>query len=227
MYKLTIEGKDLNELKTAVADLNSSLNGEFTVNTTAPVESIKLTEEETEAIYGDSEVEEVKPFEMPVVPVIATAPVVIDGLELDGEGISWDERIHTSAKTKTVKGIWKNKRGVDKALVAQVKAEQLGNVTSPAPVATVTEVAPVEVATPIVPAMPTLPAMNNGHTVETFTANFPMVIAGLIQENKIGQDWINSLNAHFGVTEIHTISDEQKAGVFDVLVQQNLITKVG
>ena len=51
----------------------------------------------------------------------AAAP---EGVDVDREGIPWDGRIHSSAKTKLVKGdTWKIKRGTDPALVEQVKAE--------------------------------------------------------------------------------------------------------
>lgn len=47
-----------------------------------------------------------------------------NGVELDKEGLPWDSRIHASTKTKTVKGEWKAKKGInDDAMVARVKAE--------------------------------------------------------------------------------------------------------
>jgi len=59
------------------------------------------------------------------------------GGELDANGRAWDGRIHTEAKTKLKSGAWKLRRGVDKALVAQIEAgqPQLAD-TSPAPPAT-------------------------------------------------------------------------------------------
>lgn len=47
--------------------------------------------------------------------------------ELDLEGFPWDSRIHTKAKSKLAGGAWKLTPGVDKALVAQVRAEYLAN----------------------------------------------------------------------------------------------------
>jgi hypothetical protein len=43
---------------------------------------------------------------------------------VDGTGFRWDERIHSSSKKQTAKGLWKMKRGVSPALIAQVKKEQ-------------------------------------------------------------------------------------------------------
>jgi len=66
----------------------------------------------------------------------AAAPAT--GVELDAEGIPWDERIHAGTKTKTVKNIWKAKKGLNdeaavNAIKAELKARAAGGV--PAPVA--------------------------------------------------------------------------------------------
>lgn len=54
---------------------------------------------------------------------------------VDSEGLPWDGRIHSSSKEKLVKdSTWKLKRGVDKALVEQVKAELRGVMAIPADV---------------------------------------------------------------------------------------------
>lgn len=43
--------------------------------------------------------------------------------DLDSSGLAWDERIHSTGKTQNNNGTWKLRRGVDKQLVEQVKAE--------------------------------------------------------------------------------------------------------
>lgn len=53
-------------------------------------------------------------------PEADTTPTV------DNRGMKWDERIHASSKAINVDGTWRNKRGVDKDLLAQVEAELLG-----------------------------------------------------------------------------------------------------
>jgi len=61
----------------------------------------------------------------------ANAPAV----ELDKTGLPWDERIHASTKSKLKSGEWKEKRGVDPALIASVTAELRAIPTgAPAPV---------------------------------------------------------------------------------------------
>jgi len=43
--------------------------------------------------------------------------------EVDKAGYPWDGRIHAGTKTKTTKGVWKLKRGIDAALITSVQAE--------------------------------------------------------------------------------------------------------
>jgi len=44
-------------------------------------------------------------------------------VQLDSEGLPWNERIHTSARTKIANGTWKLKRGITPDLVEIVKEE--------------------------------------------------------------------------------------------------------
>lgn len=46
--------------------------------------------------------------------------------DVDVRGLPWDERIHASSKAINADGTWRNKRGIDKALLAQVEAELQG-----------------------------------------------------------------------------------------------------
>ncbi len=92
------------------------------------------------------------------VPNVPTAPGMVaptasgaapstpaSGVELDKNGLPWDERIHAGTKTKLKSGEWKAKKSVDPALVASVESELRARVAaSPAPVA----------AVPAVPAAP-------------------------------------------------------------------------
>lgn len=64
----------------------------------------------------------------PAVETAAPAPApAANEVELDSDGMPWDERIHTDKKTKVKAGTWKYKRGVDKSLVEQVEAEHRAN----------------------------------------------------------------------------------------------------
>lgn len=79
-------------------------------------------------------------------PVPTGLPVTTPGA-LDADGIPWDNRIHTAAKTQCKDGTWKLRPGVDKDLVAQVKAQLQGVQALPVP-------APPVEAAPTIPAPP-------------------------------------------------------------------------
>ena len=66
----------------------------------------------------------------PTAPLEATA-----GVELDANGTPWNAEVHAGSKTKTAKGVWKAKRGVDKTVVAQVEAQDRARIAgTPQPV---------------------------------------------------------------------------------------------
>lgn len=84
---------------------------------------------------------------------------------VDSAGIPWDGRIHSENKTTNKDGTWRNKRGVDPAIVAQVMDELRG---APAPVGIheaatkpvesfTTTPAPIAAATPPAPPAPVAP----------------------------------------------------------------------
>lgn len=56
---------------------------------------------------------------------IPSNPAANANLDLDAEGLPWDERIHSSNHKKTDKGFWRAKRNVQPALESKVKAELL------------------------------------------------------------------------------------------------------
>lgn len=67
----------------------------------------------------------------------AEAPAAMENPEgapaVDSRGFPWDERIHTSSKATNADGTWRNRRGVDKDLVAEVEAELRGEPAAPPP----------------------------------------------------------------------------------------------
>lgn len=92
------------------------------------------------------------------VDLSATAPTV----ELDKNGIPWDERIHAGTKRKNADRTWSLKKGVDKELAAQIIAEYQsagGGVEAPtAPSKPSAPAAPSAPAKPGVPAAPSKPS---------------------------------------------------------------------
>lgn len=82
---------------------------------------------------------------------------VTTAVELDKNGIPWDERIHAGTKRKNADGTWSLKKGVDKELAAQIIAEYQ-SATPTAPATTTVPAAPAAPAAPAKPSAPTPPA---------------------------------------------------------------------
>ena len=87
------------------------------------------------------------------------------------------------------------------------------------------DVAPpvIEVAAPPV----SMPNMSSGHTLETFTNNFAMIVGTLITDGKIDQAYLNSLKDYFKVEQIWDVTPEQKAEMFNSFAEFGFIQKVG
>lgn len=56
--------------------------------------------------------------------------------EVDSEGVPWDERIHSGAKSRTAKGAWTRRRNVDDITFAKISAELKASVAGNAAPAT-------------------------------------------------------------------------------------------
>lgn len=78
-------------------------------------------------------------------------------VELDKNGIPWDERIHAGTKRKNADGTWSLKKGVDKELAAQIIAEYQ-SAAQEKPSAPAAPSAPTPPAPPAAPAKPGVPA---------------------------------------------------------------------
>ena len=109
----------------------------------------------------------------------------------DKRGMPWDERIHASTKTINADGTWRNKKGVDKELLASVEAALLGTVTAVAPV--------VAAPMPQLPGMPPLPG------VAAAPAEAPEYTAfvGFVARNTppITPDYLKAVLLQYGVAD--------------------------
>lgn len=74
-------------------------------------------------------------------------------IEYDSRGFPWDSRIHQDSRNKKISGVWKNRKGIDPAIVHTVEAELEPRRQLPQPAQTsfVPPIAP-GAQTPIVPA---------------------------------------------------------------------------
>lgn len=106
--------------------------------------------------------------ELPTAPPPPPGPAVAP--ELDSRGLPWDGRIHASNRAKKIDGAWKNKRGVDVAMISQIEGAPA------APAAPLVTAAPPPPA-PAAPSVVTAPAPPS-------TASAPTVVdfRGLMQK---------------------------------------------
>lgn len=84
----------------------------------------------------------------------AAAPAAV---QTDSEGNVWDVRIHSGGKSTIANGTWKLKKGVDKALVDQINAQNRSLVATPLPSATPTLTVVPASLPPLVAPLPELP----------------------------------------------------------------------
>ena len=81
-----------------------------------------------------------------------------EGVELDKNGVPWDERIHAGTKRKNADGTWSLKKGVDKELAAQIIAEYQSAPAAPSkPSAPTAPSAPAKPGVPAAPSKPSAP----------------------------------------------------------------------
>jgi hypothetical protein len=140
----------------------------------------------------------------------ALSPVVVDQqqnntppanvgtvVDLDGEGMPWDPRIHASTKTRTQKGLWTKKKGVDddtyntitaslKSTAAAPPAPPAGSLPPPPSPAGASSLPPPPVAQ--APEYTELVTLLAQHT------NSPDNPTG-----RLTQEWIATALKHYGV----------------------------
>lgn len=254
IYSVTVKGRSMREFKAAVQDLYNEVF-EVTANTVKGLSVTKNLDTAKPAVEEDDYVEEsaistahLNNVHNNVVPLNSVQQNV-NNVEVDSNGFRWDGRIHSSSKVRNNDGTWKKRKGVDKAVIAQVENELRGNVaTQPvqqtytppvqpvqqpqyqAPVAQPDYSQQVQYQQPVAQpqyqapvAPPMQQNMNQGYTVDSFVQNFPMAITDLINRKKIDQNYVQQLNAYFQVEQIWQASDAQKAQLFNTLRETGIV----
>ncbi len=159
---------------------------------------------EVDAAFNDAR--EVLGFDTDAIePGTVAAAQSTDGVERDVNGLPWDQRIHGSAHNKNKDGTWKNIKGVDKTLLAQVEA-QLKATSAAVPAAVALPlplpgaVLPLPGATIPLPgaAIPSLPPANPEFT------NFVAFIAANTKSEsnpsgRLNDEWVKATLAANGV----------------------------
>lgn len=225
MFQVTCKGRSLSELKKSVEAALAELHGEVGAG------SVDFKMPATPAIKDEEYVDESEISTHSNVAHIQQVTPAVDMNELDSKGMPWIKGLHSSSKAKVKDGSWKYARGTTDAQIAQAEASYKSAQPVQAPVAAAPVQqpvqqpvqAPVQQITP--PPMPQ--QMGTGHTLETFCANFPMIIGTLVQKGTITSEYVGQLNSYFNVDQIWKLNDQQKALVFNDFVTWGYVTKVG
>lgn len=231
-FKILIVAENASDLKQKSLELAESFGQQ-----TRPVEVKELVTTDRavkeELVKAEEPKKEVK-FD------IGPAKAVDLEAELDSSGLPWDERIHVDSKTKKADGTWINRRKLDDEVKAKVEAE----LRSKYPVVTIKDSTPEVAFAPVqsapaavmpampVPPMPAAPVpslvklgVNDLHTLETFKANLPHLLIGLVNNGKLTDGYIDSIKNWLSIKElVDVIGDEEKAkALFDLFIQYNFL----
>lgn len=85
-----------------------------------------------EQAFGTAQITHSEAPDVPFGVIFPDAPVMVD-IDLDAEGLPWDERIHSSNHKQSANGVWMKRRGVLPTIDAQVRAELRQTYPAPAP----------------------------------------------------------------------------------------------
>lgn len=181
-------------------------------------------------------------------PIVPVNP----GVELDSAGMPHDPRIHSDAKTKLKNGLWRLKKNLEPEVFEKVTKEITTPndpvVIPPPPPPTVAVEIPKEVqtvqqpvATPQQTASPAslleekkydaipIPTVGKpAHTCASFSEHLMSIIADLINQGKITQDYIEQLKTYFGIKEIWNVrkSGKQTQELYETFAKCGFITAV-
>ena len=131
------------------------------------------------------------------------------GGELDAAGTPYNPAIHTSTRTKTTKGLWKNRPGGG-AVKAEVGFDPAKPGTDKTVETTFVDNKPVSVQQVVAhedsaPAIGRAPSM---HNYESFKTNLMTIVVRLINENKITRDYMKDLNTYFQVANLWDVKND-------------------
>jgi hypothetical protein len=113
---------------------------------------------------------------------------------LDKRGLPWDARIHSSSKAILSNGNWRNMRGVDAALVAQVEAELYATMKA----------APAAI---VMPAAPVVPAPPSAEADPTDFASLVMLLSDLQLKGRITKEQIGAVVNDNGLAALPVLAN--------------------
>ena len=131
------------------------------------------------------------------------------GGELDAAGTPYNPAIHTSTRTKTTKGLWKNRPGGG-AAKSEVGFDPAKPGTDKTVETTFVDNKPVSVQQVVAhedsaPPIGRAPSM---HNYESFKTNLMTIVVRLINENKITRDYMKDLNTYFQVANLWDVKND-------------------
>jgi hypothetical protein len=118
----------------------------------------------------------------------ASAPIG----ERDTAGLPWDERIHSSTKSKNADGTWRIKRGTSPQVVGKVTKELQ------ATVAAVPAAAPAALPAPPTPGLPPVPGANVAPPANPAYTAFVQFVTS---QPRITDDWLKQCLIAYGVAD--------------------------
>jgi hypothetical protein len=141
--------------------------------------------------------------------------------ELDANGLPWDGRIHSRAKTKNSDGTWRYMRGVQDAAISKVEAELKQSLSAPVPPS---NVATAPIPPPPAPMMPWSPLADVVPPPPSITKDFPTLmelISRGVTAGKIGSPDIIKIVQEFGVPNIPALATRPDivAAVYDRITE--------
>lgn len=155
----------------------------------------------------------------PVAPIAPAPPVASAGVsqltagpvERDSTGLSYDARIHQTARGKKRDGAWKNQKGIDPDMVKLVEAELRGQLPgSTAPLPPVTQVAPpppaAAVATQPAPMASVAAPIPSGDTPATDFRKLMQTITSGTNSGKLTNDEVDAALKSVGLPARQLIS---------------------
>ena len=245
-YQVVCKGRTIAELKESVEDclaelmdgkIGSGFQKDLDVKSMFHPSLIADDMEEVESPFRPTNAAALAPHVVEELKSFTEGDATLVGL--DSEGIPWHESVHSSSKNFNKDGTWRVRKGVEKDVVAKYYS-QFTKKAEPALVSVaMTSIPNNTVAQPelpthgattptnVPPTLPSMPTMSHGHTFETFSANFHTVLANLIAEKKISQEYVNDLLKFFQIDQIWKATEDHKLACFNQWADLGFIQKVG
>lgn len=193
----------MSKLSLTFTDLNDD-EYDYLVNAWRTIRSVGLKAEPKhhrsldEYDAARQHVEQPRPQVAPAVP----QPALNAAIEIDATGVPWNEQYHSSGRTKTKKGEWMLRKGVDKDAAEKWRAQHArGNVAAPQVAAGAAPVAPSTPGPISVPGGVVMPSPVHPHVVAPDYGTWVTKFMAAYNSGRIPEHVLNHLNSVAGVPD--------------------------